>query len=91
MSLVWGGEFDIQGSWAPSHKGHRVGTSVDIDRYDSSLDSLMYITFIYNEAHSRIEIGAWLTAKGEQLLRFAKSHGGYRKEEKNSHHLEFFK
>lgn len=29
-SLVWGGLFDIKGSWTPSHNEHRVGTEVDL-------------------------------------------------------------
>ncbi len=33
MSLVWGGLFDIAGSWSPPHSSHRKGTSVDIDRH----------------------------------------------------------
>jgi hypothetical protein len=34
MSLTWGGEFDIHGSWIPdtAHSFHRVGYSVDILR-----------------------------------------------------------
>lgn len=29
-SLMWGGKFDINGSWKGSHKEHKRGTSVDI-------------------------------------------------------------
>ncbi len=32
-SLVWGGLFDIGGSWTPSHHEHREGNEVDISFY----------------------------------------------------------
>lgn len=29
-SLVWGGLYDIENNWMPSHQGHRVGEEIDI-------------------------------------------------------------
>lgn len=31
ISLVWGGLFDWQGTWAPPHSLHRIGKSLDVD------------------------------------------------------------
>ena len=33
MSLFWGGLFDDAGTWYNVHNGHRIGTSVDINKF----------------------------------------------------------
>ncbi len=69
MSLQTGGDFDFPGRWANTsrHEFHRVGLSVDIDNYQSSLRTV-------DPNNPRHGI---FTAKGAKLEKFMNDNGGF--------------
>ncbi|MEK6627045.1 MAG: hypothetical protein AABY53_00325, partial [Bdellovibrionota bacterium] len=42
-SLVWGGLYDINFDWFPSHCGHRIGNAIDIGMKNFNLSSSLHV------------------------------------------------
>ena len=80
MSLPWGGVFDIDDDWQPSHQFHRIGHSVDINKSGTFQK--------YDSTHPKKPI---MTALGIKLEARMKLWGGYRIPEGKSVHYEFYK